>query len=227
MPLNIRIPREDLANLAPKGLTKQALAYAPAFVGAGVWAFAKFPEQLGFAADVYGRAFGIVSALYEDWTHVEGYGDALDEAIGEIRNPPLKVLDLATGTGFVARRLARRFPDAEVFGIDVTAQMIAIAQHQAVADGVQVRFDSGDSADIPFPDDEFDLVTVQNSIVYPDEMMRVTKPGGRAVIVFSFAGPWVKVAWPALQKRFEEAGAEYIWGRRAGSGFYGVARKAK
>lgn len=210
----------------PADLTKKALTYGPAFVGAGIWLLARYPEQLKWAEDGYAKSFGAIATLYDEWTNVDGYGEAFDEAIDETRATPKRILDLATGTGFAAKRLARRFPDAEVVGIDLSEEMIAVAQHQVVAEDLNIRFEVMDSRDLDFTDETFDLVTLLNSIAYPEEMLRVLKPSGRAVVAYSFAGPWVAMAWPALQTRFEAAGAEYVWGSRAGSGFYGVARKA-
>ena len=206
-------------------LKKAALTYAPAFVAPGLWAWAKFPEQLRWASDLYGKTFGYLAAFYDTWTEVEGYGDAFEEALLEIRGIPEKVLDVATGTGYVARKLKRLYPTAEVSGIDISSEMVGVAQHDAVADAVTVDFKVGDAADLPYPDDNFDLVVLQNSIPYVEEMMRVLKPGGRAVVVISIGGPWISLSWPALAKRFEEAGAESVWGRRAGPGFFGVAVK--
>ena len=202
------------------------LEYGPAFVGAGLWAFAKFPEQMRWAADIYGRSFGLLAGLYELWTETPGYGEALEEAVKDLRRSPKTVLDLATGTGFVASAVKRKFPDASVTGVDGTAEMVAVAQHQAIADGLTLDYQIADSSALPFADGSFDLVTMQNSIPFPEEMMRVVAPGGRALIVYSFAGPWIKLAWPALAARLEEAGAEHVWGRRAGPGYFGFARKA-
>lgn len=205
---------------------RAALKYGPAIVGAGVWGFARYPEKLTWAADGYAKAFGLLSAVYEEWTKVEAYGEALDAALEEVRIPPTSALDLATGTGYVAGQVKRRFPNAAVTGVDLAEEMVAIASHQAMADNSDSKFEVADSADLPFADASFDLVTLQNSIVYPEEMMRVTAPSGRAIVVYSFGGPWVKLAWKALAERFEAAGAEYTWGDVAGCGFYGVARKS-
>lgn len=209
----------------PSELKRAALTYAPAFIGPGIWAWAKFPEQLRWASDLYGRAFGYLSVFYDTWTEVEGYGDAFDEALLEIREIPSKILDVATGTGYVARRLKRLYPTAEVSGIDISGEMVAVALHDAIADGVDVDFQVGDASDLPYPDNHFDLVVLQNSIPYIEEMMRVLTPGGRAIVIISIGGPWVSLAWPALAEQFGAAGGESIWGRRAGPGFFGVAVK--
>ena len=190
-----------------------------------MWAFAKFPEQTRWASDIYGRSFGLLAGLYELWTETEGYGEALGDALQELRRSPKTVLDLATGTGFVASAVKKRFPDADLTGVDASAEMVAVAQHQAIADGLTIDYQVSDSSSLPFADGFFDLVTLQNSIPFPEEMMRVVAPGGRALIVYSFGGPWIKLAWPALVARLEAAGAEHVWGRRAGPGYFGFARK--
>lgn len=179
-----------------------------------------------WATDIYGRSFGLLAGLYEMWTETEGYGEALEAALKDLRRTPNNVLDMATGTGYVASALKRRFPNAKITGVDATAEMIAVAQHQAMADGLDLEYQEADSSDLPFPAGVFDLVTMQNSIPFPEEMMRVVAPGGRALIVYSFAGPWIKLAWPALASRLEAAGAEHVWGNRAGPGYFGFARKA-
>lgn len=208
----------------PSELKQVALTYGPAFMAPGLWAWAKFPEQLQWASELYGKAFGYLAAFYDTWTEVEGYGDAFGEALLEIRKPPSRILDVAAGTGYIARSLKRLFPSAEVSGVDISPEMIAVAKHDAIADGVDVEFRVADAANLPFPDNYFDLVATQNSIPYVEEIMRVLTAGGRAIFIVSIGGPWVSLAWPALAKRFEAAGAENVWGRLAGPGFFGVCQ---
>lgn len=209
----------------PRELQRGVLEYGPTFVGAGLWAFAMFPQQLSWVREIYGRSFGSIAALYDRWTEVEGYGEALDEALWEIREIPSNILDLATGTGFAARRLKRLYPSAEVTGVDISPEMVAVAQHDAVADGVSVDFQVADISDLPFEDETFDLVVLQNSLPQSDEMMRVLTKDGKALVIVSLGGPWVALAWPALAMRFTDAGATQAWGKRAGLGFFGVVTK--
>ena len=54
---------------------------------------------------------------------------ALDLALADV-SPPLRVLDLGTGTGVVAISLAERYPDAEVVGIDLSTGMIEEARRK-------------------------------------------------------------------------------------------------
>jgi SAM-dependent methyltransferase len=209
----------------PEEVARPLLQYGPWFIGAGLWAFAKFPERMQFTEPVFARVFGLLAGLYDMWTEIPGYGEALDEALGEIRRPPEKVLDLATGTGYVALELARRFPEAEVTGVDISPEMVAIAQHQSLADGKAINFQVGALSDLPFEDGSFDLVVQQNAMPYPEELMRVVAPRGSALYVWSMGGPWVSLAWPSLARKLESAGALTVFGQQAGLGFFGIARK--
>jgi SAM-dependent methyltransferase len=202
------------------------MTYGPAFLGGLVWAWAKYPGEMSPLTGVYAKSFGLLAAVYDQLTEVEGYGVALEAALDEIRTKPGDALDVATGTGFVARRLKRAFPQSRVTGVDIASEMIGVAQHLAVADGLDIDFEAGDSQSLPFEDASFDLVIMQNSVPFPEEMMRVLRPKGRAVAVYSVGGPWVAMAWPELASRFEKAGAEHTWGSRADPGFFGVARRA-
>jgi SAM-dependent methyltransferase len=209
----------------PEEVLRPALRFGPWFIGAGLWAFANFPERMQFTEPMFARVFGLLSGLYDAWTEVPGYGEALDEALEEIRRPPSKILDLATGTGYVARRLVEKFPEAEVTGLDISPEMIAIAQHQAVAEDKKMKFEVGALSDLPFEDGSFDLVVQQNAMPYPNELMRVVASRGSALYVWSFAGPWVSLAWPSLARRLSGSGAITVFGQQAGLGYFGVARK--
>lgn len=146
------------------------------------------PEQ----AEAYEERF--VPALFEQW--VEPVLQAA--AVG----PGDRMLDVACGTGVVARAAAERVaPDGRVTGVDLNPAMLAVARRVAP----NIEWWQGDAAALPFPEDAFDVVTCQSSIFFfPDptgalrEMGRVTRPGGRLVVqAFSSLaaqpayGPWV------------------------------------
>jgi protein-L-isoaspartate O-methyltransferase len=201
------------------------LSWAPAGIAPALLAFASFPEQLTWTSHVTSRVSSLTSQLYDEVTAIDGYGEALEVALLDLRGLPKRILDVGTGTGFVARRLKEQYPDAEVVGVDLSSHMVATARRNAAVDGVDITFELGDAAALKHDDASFDLVVCQNAPPYCDEMMRVLRPRGKALVVYSFGGPWVEFAWKALAGRLERAGASHVRGRRAGFGFYGLARK--
>lgn len=135
-------------------------------------------EQFGPAAEAYA-----VSKV-----HVGG--DDLDAMLAaHAFTGAERVLDLGTGAGHTAFAFARHA--AEVVGIDVTPEMIAVAQGQAEKLGAKnVTFEDGDAARLPFAAASFDIVTSRHSAHhFPDpagalfEARRVLRPGGRFLLV--------------------------------------------
>jgi ubiquinone/menaquinone biosynthesis C-methylase UbiE len=96
-------------------------------------------------------------------------------------------LDLGTGTGKAARAVARRFPDAEIVGVDLSPAMIAHAKCLLPEEfGQRIRFEVADASSLPFDDGAFDLVVLLNMIPFFEELARVTAAGGRVVFASSF-----------------------------------------
>ena len=101
-----------------------------------------------------------------------------------------RVLDIACGTGIVARIAARRLGNrGSVVGLDPSAPMLAAARAAATAEGVAVEWREGDALDQPFTDGAFEVVLCQQVLqFFPDkprglrEMHRVLRPGGRIVL---------------------------------------------
>ena len=98
------------------------------------------------------------------------------------------VLEVAPGPGYLAVELART-GRLTVTGVDLSHSFVAIAAELARREGVQVDFRHGDAGDLPFPAQSFDLVVCQAAfknfpkpVVALDEMHRVLRPGGTAVI---------------------------------------------
>jgi ubiquinone/menaquinone biosynthesis C-methylase UbiE len=110
---------------------------------------------------------------------------ALDLALEDVASP-LRILDLGTGTGVVAKALAERYPEAEVVGIDLSPAMIEEARRTLPPElAARVSFQVGDAAALDSPDADFELVTLSNMIPFFDELARVVAPGGRLVLSFS------------------------------------------
>ncbi|MFE6054037.1 class I SAM-dependent methyltransferase [Kitasatospora sp. NPDC056446] len=101
------------------------------------------------------------------------------------------VLDLACGTGFYSRELKRRGA-TEVYGVDISAEMIAAARAIEERDPLGVRYEVGDVADLPPLDRRFDLALGVQCLNYaesPETMERMCRtihrslvPGGEFVV---------------------------------------------
>jgi ubiquinone/menaquinone biosynthesis C-methylase UbiE len=105
-----------------------------------------------------------------------------------------RVLDVACGTGIVARLAASQVgPAGRVVGFDTNEAMLAVARAQPQPTGAPVEWQQGDATKLPFPDAEFGAVLCQQGLQYvPDraaalrEMKRVLASGGQlGLSVFS------------------------------------------
>ena len=133
-------------------------------------AFQQF-EHAGWqrAAEHYAGAFGALTMQT---------ADALLDAVGA--GPGVRLLDVATGPGFIAGAAAAR--GATVVGLDFSPAMIAEAQQRHS----DVMFRDGDAEALPFEDDSIDAVVMNFGLLHlarPEaalaEAHRVLRPGGR------------------------------------------------
>ncbi|HTA45960.1 MAG TPA: class I SAM-dependent methyltransferase [Bryobacteraceae bacterium] len=99
------------------------------------------------------------------------------------------VLEVAPGPGYCAIELAKLDCDS-ITGLDISRSFVSIARDNAERAGVAVDFRQGDAAHMPFPDQSFDFLLCRaafKNFTHPvqalQEMYRVLKPGGRALII--------------------------------------------
>jgi ubiquinone/menaquinone biosynthesis C-methylase UbiE len=131
-------------------------------------------------AEVYEEYF--VPAIFDPLTRL-----LLDAAPPQ---PDEGVLDIACGTGVVARRAATLVgPAGAIVGMDLNPGMIEVARRLSAADGVRVEFRQGDAQELDLPDGGFDRVVCQQGVQFLAdreaglrEMRRVLVPGGTAVL---------------------------------------------
>jgi SAM-dependent methyltransferase len=147
------------------------------------------------AAEIYESKF--VPAIFGEWA------PRLVEAAGVA--PGQAVLDVACGTGVVARAAADRMGGrGTVVGVDLNPAMLAVARRLRP----EIEWRQADAAELPFPDRSFDVVLCQSALMFfPDvaqalrEMARVvTGAGSVAIQVWGRLesqpgyGPFVEVA---------------------------------
>jgi ubiquinone/menaquinone biosynthesis methyltransferase len=140
------------------------------------------------------RLFATIADRYDLITVLLSYGQdqRWKKRLVELAAPArgARALDLATGTGDIAFRLADA--GARVSGVDVTHRMIELARGKAVArDGRWQRapvFLVGDMIGLPFADESFDIATAGYGLrnvpdlgAAIDEIHRVLKQGGTAL----------------------------------------------
>ena len=139
------------------------------------------------------RAFDLPSAGAYDAlvaTALEGF---YARVAGEVAaaHPGGELLEIGSGPGRLAVRLAREAPSMTLTGADISDAMVERAARRAAGAGLseRVRFEVGDVAALPLSDQEFDGVVSTLSLHHwsdpargLDEIYRVLKPGGEARI---------------------------------------------
>ncbi len=104
---------------------------------------------------------------------------------------PKRILDLATGTACQAIAL-RATGSEEITGMDISEGMLAIGREKVCRKKLDhlITLSPGDSEDLPFPDNHFDVLTVSFGVRNYEnlrkglaEMLRVIRPGGKVIIL--------------------------------------------
>jgi SAM-dependent methyltransferase len=138
-------------------------------------------QMAGNAPEVYEEH--LVPGLFAPWAAMLVEQAALQ--------PGERVLDVACGTGVVARLAASRVgPAGQVTGLDLNPGMLAVARAVASARSLRVDWREGDAGALPFPSGGFHVVFCQQGLqFFPDrlralrETHRVLDPEGRLLLL--------------------------------------------
>jgi ubiquinone/menaquinone biosynthesis C-methylase UbiE len=135
-----------------------------------------------------------------------------------------RVLDLACGTGVVARLAAPRVgTTGQVIGMDLNAGMLAVARTLPVPSGAPIEWVEGNAMAMELPDASVDVILCQQGLqFFPEklsplrEMHRVLAPGGRVLLsVWKSAGPYNTAVGDALEGHVNlETATKYRANRR-------------
>jgi demethylmenaquinone methyltransferase / 2-methoxy-6-polyprenyl-1,4-benzoquinol methylase len=154
----------------------------------------KVAEVFHSVADRYDVMNDLMSAgLHRTWKHFLAQQARL--------KPGAKVLDIAGGTGDIARLLAKETgPTGEVWLTDINGSMLGVGRDRMLDKGLMLPVAQCDAEKLPFPSGYFDLVTVAfglRNMTHKDaaltEMRRVLKPGGK-LMVLEFSKVWKPLA---------------------------------
>ena len=139
--------------------------------------------------DTIRREFGQNAARYLT-SQVHAKGASLPRLLELVQpQPTWEVLDIASAAGHTAFTFAPHV--AHVWSTDITPEMLEMARQEADRRGLtNITVESADAADLPFPDERFDLVTCRIAPhhfgeieSFLSESARVLRPGGLLAVV--------------------------------------------
>jgi ubiquinone/menaquinone biosynthesis C-methylase UbiE len=168
---------------------------------------------------VYGQAYGgTAPENYQRYFVPVIGGPFADDLIAEgAPRAGERVLDVACGTGVVARLAAERVgPNGSVAALDVNPAMLAVAR-SIPSPGVAIRWYETTAESIPLPDNEFDVVFCQlglqfvaDKVAAVREMRRVLVPGGRVFVSTPPPNPFFDVLDAALARHVGSEAAGFV-----------------
>jgi malonyl-CoA O-methyltransferase len=122
------------------------------------------------------------------------------EHLGDLQGK--RVLDVGCGKGRFARILYECEPAAEIWGLDISAEML-----RYVPASIHTR--AGSMTELPFPDEYFDAAYATESLEHAveidkavSEICRVVKPGGRIAVIDKNAEQWGRLETPEWERWF-------------------------
>jgi demethylmenaquinone methyltransferase/2-methoxy-6-polyprenyl-1,4-benzoquinol methylase len=133
-------------------------------------------------------AFADIAKYYDRANHVASFGlwNWLQSSfISSIDvKPDNKVLDVCAGTMAVSIALLQKEPNLDVHAVDRSAEMLAVGSRKTSELGIEIKPEISDVHQLPYPDNTFDVVTIQYAsrhlqvIDVFTEVQRVLVPGG-------------------------------------------------
>lgn len=149
------------------------------------------PASVTRARSRGGSTMSDAAEIYDSWFVPVLFAPVAEQMVAGTALPPqARVLDIACGTGILARTVAARLHgQGQITGLDLNPGMLQVAQRVTAAAGLEIDWVQGDAQALPFPDSAFDLVFCQQGIqFFPDratavvEMHRVLAPGGEVAV---------------------------------------------
>lgn len=133
------------------------------------------------------EAFSRQASVYEEHAALQKESaQRLDFNLSLVETSPKRVLDVGSGTGFLTSMAARRWPDAQLIGCDLSHAMNCVSSEKFST--AQYSFVTGDAEELPFAEGSFDLVTSNLAYQWVNsfpkafkEVMRVLRPGGEFI----------------------------------------------
>src|SRR5690606_30715590 len=112
------------------------------------------------------RPAAVWSAGGKDYDQISrGIADAIEHTVMRLNpQPGERILDLATGTGWTSRVVARR--GAGVIGVDIAEGLIDAARARADEARLSIDYQIGDAEDLPFEDGAFDAVVSTFGVMF-------------------------------------------------------------
>jgi ubiquinone/menaquinone biosynthesis C-methylase UbiE len=99
--------------------------------------------------------------------------------------PAAKIADIGCGSGEITVRMAQRYPDAQLVGVDILQSSVDYARRAHASLAARVRFEQGDAFELQLPDAQFDLVVCRHmtqAVPEPERVLaqlrRICRPGG-------------------------------------------------
>ena len=179
----------------------------------------KDPDEVAAMFDGVAKRYDLVNDLLS-LGRTKAWRKAATKIIAP--GPGMQILDLAAGPGSSSEPLHKA--GATVFATDFSEGMLAVGRKSRP----YLNFSKADALNLPFEDNRFDVVTIsyglRNTVDYPKalaEARRVTKPGGRMVVV-EFSHPtwrpfrtiyteYLMKALPAIARRTSSNPDAYIY----------------